>query len=100
MTELGTEGTPSLKVIGALVALASVLSAAGARALPTPTSGDRALDRLETQQQIRDLRDEQFRADIRREIAALREQVGAVQGEGTNRLVSLTARLERLERRK
>lgn len=80
------------------IIVTSLVAAVGARTLPTPTTSDRTLDKIETKLQIAEMRDEQFRMDIRRELDALRSQTSAANGELSNRLMALDAKVQRLSK--
>lgn len=75
------------------VAIAAVASALGARMLPTPTPTDDSIRRMETKAELQQLRDEQWRNDVRRELEAIRERVERTDNELRNRLQALEARI-------
>lgn len=85
-----------LSLPGALVI--AVVSAVGTRYLPTQTATDTRLEEARAEQRIRDLREAEFRQEVRDELRSIRELVDRSNDEARNRLVVLEERLKRLER--
>jgi hypothetical protein len=76
-----------------MVVLASLGSAVGARLLPTPSVTDSALTEIRMQMQVKELRDEQFRHEIRQELAGIRTRIERQDDDTRNRFVMLESRI-------
>lgn len=77
------------------MAVVAAISAVGARMLPTQTPTDVNLNELRAAEQLREMRDERFRQEVRDELRALRETSERQADEIRNRIATVEARLSR-----
>ena len=76
-----------------MVVVTALLSAVGARMLPTNTTTDQSLERAQVMAERKALEDERFRQEVRQELAAIRTQLDRRSDEISNRVAVVEARL-------
>lgn len=77
-----------------MVLVTALLSAVGARLLPTATSTDQSIERAQVAAERRALEDERFRSEVRAELGAIRQQLEKRSDELGNRMLLLEERLK------
>lgn len=76
-----------------MVLVTALLSAVGARLLPTQTSTDAGIERAQVVAERHALEDERFRQEVRTDLAAIRQQVEATSDKLGNRMAVLEAKI-------
>ena len=79
--------------------LTALVSAFGARMLPTPTASDREISKLQMELQTQELNDAMFRTEMRQDVKALTERVRISTENSANRIQALEIQIEKLEQR-